>query len=127
LLHSGQSMLFGWTRAVVLLAAGVLMANAECYCICLTITCGSTDTPSGGCHHNKSSQQSSAGCVHQHPEFAGPEVGIAEISIATPTALLPMLTADSSAAARELRSLSQPDTGSPPGNCLISTISVLRI
>jgi len=120
-------MLCGLTRAFVLFGAAALIANAQCYGTCATVACGSAQTPSGSCHHNKSSHESNGGCLHQHSEFTVPEVGVAKVNVATAIPILAVLTADVTIAAPELLRLPQADIGSPPGGCVVSTISVLRI
>src|SRR6266536_196347 len=114
-------MLSGWTRTFVLFASAALLANAQCYGSCATVTCGSPQTPSGSCHHNKSSHESNAGCVHQHSEFTGPEVGVAKINVATPIPILAVLSADVTVAAPERLHLPQADVGWPPGRRICST------
>jgi hypothetical protein len=104
------------------------MANAQCYGTCGSAACGSAQTPSNGCHHQKSSQGDPAPCPHRHSEFSGPEIGIAKINLETATILiLPVLTGNSSAGITELQFLSQVDVGSPPVGGACATISVLRI
>jgi hypothetical protein len=120
-------MLFSLKRACVLIAAAALIANAQCYVTCATVTCGSAQTPSGSCHHNKSSHPSNARCVHQHSEFTGPEIGIAKVNVATAIPLLAVLTADVTIAVPERLHLPLADIGSPPGGRIFSAISVLRI
>jgi hypothetical protein len=117
----------GWIRAFVLFAAAVLIANAQCYGACATVTCGSAQTPAGSCHHNKSSHESNAGCVHQHSEFTSPEAGVAKVNVATAIPILAVLTTDVTIAAPEQLHLSQAEIGSPPGGRILTTISVLRI
>ena len=120
-------MLSSLTRAFVLVALAALVANAQCYGSCATVTCGSAQTPSGSCHHNRSSHESSAGCVHQHSEFTGAEVGVAKVNVATAIPFLAVLIATVTIAAPERPQLPQADIGSPPGGRILSTISVLRI
>ncbi len=120
-------MLPSLTRAFVLVAVAALVANAQCYGSCATVTCSSAQTPSGSCHHNRSSHESSAGCVHQHSEFTRPEVGFAKVNVATAISILAVLTADVTIASPERLRLPQADIGSPPGAPILSTISVLRI
>src|SRR5215468_1128091 len=65
-------MLSGWTRALILSTAVVLLAGAQCYAACGTITCKSPQIPANTCHHHKSPQQDQ-GCSHRHAEFTGPQ------------------------------------------------------
>lgn len=120
-------MLSRWTRAFVLAVAAALVANAQCYSTCATATYDSAQTPAGSCHHHKSSHESNAGCVHQHSEFSGPEVGVAKVNIPAALPILAVLTADVRFAAPEWLHSPQADNGWPPGGRLLSTISVLRI
>jgi hypothetical protein len=121
-------MLSGWIRAFVLITVVALVANAQCYGTCGSAACGSAQTPSNGCHHQKPSQGDHAPCPHQHSEFSGPKVGTAKISLETTTILtLPVLAGEFSAVLTEPQFLSQIDTGSPPVGGACSTIAVLRI
>lgn len=116
----------GWIRTFVLIAVAALVGNAQCYGTCGSSACGSAQTPSNSCHHQKSSHDD-AHCPHQHSELAGPEVGIAKINLAMAPLTLPVLTADSTEFFTEPQVLSQLNTGSPPGRDICSTISVIRI
>ena len=120
-------MLSRLTRAFVLLAVAALLANAQCYGACAAVSCGSDQTPSGRCHHNKSSHQSNAACVHQHAEFTGPEVGIAKAGVATAAPVLAALIAEARVAVPDRLHVPRADSGSPPGVRIFSAISVLRI
>ena len=115
------------TCLFVLIAAVALIANAQCYGTCATVTCGSGQTPDGHCHHNKSSHQSDAACGHNHSEFTGPEVGVAKINVTTAIPLAAVPTANVTIAAPERLHLPLADIGSPPGGRVLSTISILRI
>src|SRR5258708_1230972 len=117
----------GYIRACALVAVAALLANAQCYGACGSSACGSAQTPSNSCHHHKSSHEDAAPCPHQHPEFAGPEVGIANISLAMAPPTLLVLTADSTPVFAAPQLLSRPNTGPPPGGDICSRVSVLRI
>ena len=117
----------GWIRVFVLFAAAALVANAQCYGTCATVTCGSAQSPGGSCHHDKSSHERNAGCVHQNSEVTGPEVGVAKVNVATVIPNVGVLTADVTIAASERLHLPQAYIGSPPGGRIFSTISVFRI
>ena len=121
-------MLAGFVRIFALIAVAALLANAQCYDVCVSAAGESDHTPSSACHHQKSSQGGSIPCPHQYSEISSPEAGNAKISIETTTILtLPALTRDSSATAADSQFLPQADTASPPGGHGCSTISVLRI
>ena len=120
-------MLSSWTRAVVLFAAAALIVDAQCYCTCETLTSGRAQTPSDGCHHNKSPHESNSGCGHQHSEFGGPEIGVAKLNVPTAIPIFAVLAANVVVAAPERLHLPQADIGSPPGGRGLSPISVLRI
>ena len=106
------------------IAVAALLANAQCYNACTLAACTSAHTPSNGCHHHKSAPEDDYGCHHQHPELIGPESGIAKLTVESAMPILALLTAASEA---EPLLLSEPDTGSPPGDQVRSAISVLRI
>ena len=116
----------GWIRGFVLIAVAALLGNAQCYGTCESSACGSVQTPSNSCHHQKSSHDD-ARCPHQHSELAGPQVGIAKINLAMVLPALPVLTADSTTFFTDPQLLPQLNTGSPPGGDICSTISLLRI
>jgi hypothetical protein len=116
----------GRIRGFVLIAVAALLGNAQCYGTCESSACSSAQTASNSCHHQKSSHDD-ARCPHQHSELAGPQVGIAKINLAMAAFTLPVLKADSTTFFTEPQLLSQPNTGSPPGRDICSTISVLRI
>ena len=122
-------MLFGWARALGLVAVAALLANAQCYNTCALAACTSAQTPSNDCpkHHNKHSREDSSVCQHQHSEFTSPESGIAKVSVAAAVLIPAVLTAGSDVVFVEPLFLSTPDTGSPPGRQVSPTISVLRI
>jgi len=125
----GKSMLSVWTRAFGLIAVAALCANAQCYSICALAACNPR-SPSNACHHHKSSQPSHEDgpvCQHQHSEFAGPESGIAQVSVASAAPVVGVLTPSSAVILIEPLLLSSPDNGSPPGEQVSSAISVLRI
>lgn len=117
----------GWIRVSVLFAVAMLLANTQCYGACTAALRRSAEAPSTSCHHHKSSHGDDAACPYSHSEFAGPEVRIAQISVATAIPILPVLAADSSAVIPEPPVFSQSDTGSPPGVDISLAISVLRI
>jgi hypothetical protein len=126
----GKSMLSVWTRAFGLIAVTALFANAQCYSTCALAVCNPAQSPSSACHHHKSSQPSHEDgpvCQHQHFEFAGPESGIAQVSVAAAPPILGVLTRGSAVVWIEPLLLSSPDNGSPPGEQVSSAISVLRI
>ena len=124
-LNSGMQA--GWIRAFVLIGVATLLGNAQCYGTCGSRACGSAQVPSKSCHHQKSSHEDTAPCPHQHSEFAGPEVGIAKISLAMATLSVQVLTADSTVISTERQLFSLLNTGPPPGGEFSSTISVIRI
>ena len=116
----------GWIRAFVLVAVAALLGNAQCYGNCNSIIRGTVQTPSDSCHQHPKSSHDDARCPYQHSEFAGPEVGIAKISLAIGALGVPVLAVDWIAAFAELRLPTRADTGPPPGCDVSSTISVLR-
>ena len=120
-------MLSRWSRAFVLVAVAALIANAQCFGSCVTGACSSTKAPSNSCHHHKSpdNDKDTTRCLHQHSYFAGPEAGIAKVTIVS--AILPALTDSSAAISVDFKFLPKLDTGSPPGCRSGSTISVLRV
>src|ERR1017187_5288821 len=73
-------MLSGWSRALVLITAAALLANAQCYGNCATALPKSPRAPAKSCHHHKSAPEDQ-GCPHGHPEFSGPEPAAATVSI----------------------------------------------
>ena len=122
-------MLFGWTRAVGLVAVAALLANAECYNACALATSRFAQTPSNGCHHQKapSSHEDEPGCHYQHSEFTGAETGVAKVSVASAVPILAELMPGSVAVLIEPLLLSSPDRSPPPRSQVSSAISVLRI
>lgn len=121
------SMYSSWIRAFALVAVAALFANAQCSITCPITARDSAQTPSDGCHHQKSSHEDGADCQHHHSEFIGPESGIAKVSIAPTAPVLAVLPAGSEAVLIEPLLSSDPDSGSPPSSQTSSAISVLRI
>lgn len=122
-------MLFGWIRALGLVAVAALLANAQCDNMCAIAASKAAATPSSDCpqHHQKSSHEDSSGCHHQHSEFTSPESGIAKVRVAVAVLIPAVLTVGSDVVFVEPLLLSIPDTGSPPGGQVSPAISVLRI
>jgi hypothetical protein len=114
-----------WSRAFVLIALAALFANAYCFGNCASDACSSSKTSSSGCHHQKSPDKDSARCSHQHAEFAGPETGIAKVTMATANAVPAAITVDWDVASADSHFASHPDTGPPPDKH--AAVSVLRI
>jgi len=118
-------MLSGWSRALVLIAAAALLANAQCYGACATAACKPPQIPTNACHHHQPSPEDK-GCPHGHPEFAGPETAAANVSV-TGTVSPEAVVVAGSAPVMDLVLPLQADTGSPPGYPVRSSISILRI
>ena len=116
-------------RLFVLVAMAALVLNVQCYATCWSDANISTQTaPTKSCHHQKSSHEGAAPCLHQHSDFTGPEVATSKVSVAAATLILPTLQADSNAVAIAPQFASQRNTGSPPGSSPFHlTVSVLRI
>ena len=112
-------------RTFALIAAAALVANAYCYAKCATTAADSAQAPSGSCHHHEPSHQDT-GCPSQHPEFAGPDFGIAKINLAMTPLFLAVLTTDSRVVFTQAQLPSQRNPGSPPGSN-VGAVSVLRI
>jgi hypothetical protein len=106
-----------------LIALAALFANAYCFGNCASDACSSSKTSSDGCHHQKSPDKDTARCSHQHSEFAGPETGIAKITVISADAVPAPITVDVTPAVRHFAS--SLDTGPPASKH--TTISVLRI
>src|SRR5262245_38421537 len=88
-------MFAGWTRAMVVVAIAAFLGNAQCLGHCASSACSSANSSPKDCHHHKKSDGDLARCSHQHSEFAGPETGLAKVSIpATVGVLLPAVTAN---------------------------------
>jgi hypothetical protein len=117
-------MLSGWSRALVLIAAAALLANTQCYGACVAAACKSPQVPTNGCHHHKSPPEDQ-GCPHRHPEFAGPQPAVANVSV-TGAVSLAVVAVVGSAAVMDLVLPLQADNGSPPEH-IRSSISILRI
>jgi hypothetical protein len=113
------------SRAFILIAIATLFANAYCFGNCASDACGSPKTSSSGCHHQKSPDKDSARCSHQHSEFAGPETGIAKVTMTTADAVPAAITVDWDVAPADSHFASPLDTGPSPGKH--ATIFVLRI
>ena len=122
-------MLVGWSRALGLLAVVALIANAQCYNICALTACPSAQAPTNECpqHPHQPSHEDGSRCQHQHPEFVGPESGIAKVNVASVVPVQAVLMPSSDVILSEQLLLSKPDTGSPPGDQIPATISILRI
>ena len=119
-------MIVAWTRAVVLVAVAALIGNANCFGNCASSACSPDKTAPKGCHHQKPDRDT-AQCSHQHPEFAGPENGLAKASVATIICIAPPISPTSIPVSTEASFLSEVDTGPPSGCASGSSISVLRI
>ena len=121
-------MLAGWSRAFALLVVAAIFVNAHCSNACAFATTASAETPSNDCpQHHKPSHEHSSSCQHQHSEFVGPESGIAKVNVAPVVPVLAVLTPGSSLILSEQLLLSKSDSGSPPGDQIPTTISILRI
>jgi len=116
-------MLSGWSRAIALIAAAALLANGQCYGTCGAAACKSPQAPAKSCHHHKSSPEDQ-GC--RHPEFAGPEPAVANMTVMGTVSPAVVATASSVAAMETVLPFEAHD-GSPPGSHVRSTISILRI
>src|ERR1700736_2003532 len=84
-------MLAGWSRAFVVVTVVAVIGNAHCFGNC-TSWCSPAKTTSTGCHHEKHSGGDTTPCSHQHSEFAGPETGLAKISVAATGGIQAVLT-----------------------------------
>jgi hypothetical protein len=123
------------TRALVLMAAAALVANAQCYGICAVNTSDSDRTQPGSCHrHNQPSHTRNTGCANPHPEFSGPEVGIAKADVAPGRKQLPATLTFAIASGAFVRVAApqrihwaQADPGPPSGGRIKPGTSVLRI
>jgi len=66
-------------RALVLIVATALFANAQCYGTCMTSDCHPAETkaPDGCRHHHQTPPPTGGICQHQHATVTGPETGTA--------------------------------------------------
>jgi len=119
-------MLAGCIRVFVLIAVGALLAGVQCSGDCVIAACGA-QTPAGGCHHQKSSHEGQAGCLHQHSEFTGPESAVAKASNAQSAPIVPLLTRGSTALLAEPALLLRAHTESPRDSHVFPAVSILRI
>lgn len=119
-------MQFAATRIIALITMAALFASAQCYAKCASAECGSTQAPSDGCHHPKPSHHDSR-CPSQNSVLAGPDVGVAKITLAIAPIALAALPTDAAVVLTQLHLASQPNPGSPPGGDVATAISVLRI
>jgi len=102
------------SRAFILIAIAALFANAYCFGNCASDACSTSKTSSSGCHHHKSPGKDSARCSHQHSEFAGPEIGIAKVTLATTDAPPAAIALDRGTTSADRDFASPLDTGPPP-------------
>lgn len=104
-----------WVHIVAVFAVAALMANAQCYALCLASICQTTDN----CHHS-----GKAGCHYRQSNSAGVEAGsdLARIPVVSLAAIAVDLAACGLFVGFGQESLRPLERGSPPGKT-----SVLRI
>jgi len=121
-------MLASWSRAIVLVAVAAFIGNAQCLGNCTSAACSSSHSTSNKrCHHDKKPDGDLARCSHLHSEFAGPETGLAKISL-TATTSVPFLIGEYAAPVSPERSIPfAHDTGPPLSSRFGCSVSVLRI
>src|SRR6266404_479721 len=109
--------MFGaWIRVVVLVALAALIGNAHCFDKCATVACASANAAPKGCHPDEHSEDDAARCPHQHSAYAGPETGLAKVTLAATVGMLPVVAEISAVVPTEHSFVSRLGTGPPPAN-----------
>jgi hypothetical protein len=119
-------------RALILIVATALFANAQCYGACMTSDCHPAETtaPDDCPHHHQAPPPPSGICQHQHATVTGPETGtgLSKPLASTGTPLVAILTPQENLFGSDLVIVAtrNPDT-SPPRGGISPGSAILRI